>query len=150
MCQATLQSGVLIVLKTVVGSNNHQLLHYFDGIKAPSNHTILLLDIINLSIEKTIIMLPWKSPLDKVLEFHDCPDDIVSLYLQFIEGVAFLHQHNVAYCDLKPGNVVVDTKSESKVSAQLFIINFNLVLQQLKLMCSQKMAITNAINFVKS
>ncbi|KAI0295012.1 kinase-like domain-containing protein [Russula brevipes] len=41
--------------------------------------------------------------------------DVLSLSRQFIEGVDFLHQHGVAHCDLKPGNVVV-----------LFIIDFDL------------------------
>ncbi|KAH9954605.1 kinase-like domain-containing protein, partial [Russula dissimulans] len=104
MRRATSRSGVLVVLKTV------------------------LLDVIDLSIEKTIIVLPWKSPLDEVLQFRDRPDDVVSLCLQFIEGVAFLHEHNVAHCDLKPGNVVVDTKSQSKVSPRLFIIDLDLAL----------------------
>ncbi|KAH9964146.1 kinase-like domain-containing protein [Russula dissimulans] len=126
--QATSRSGVLVVLKTIIDSNERRLLHYFSGIKAPSNHTIPLLDVIDLSIEKTIIVLPWKSPLDEVLQFRDRPDDVVSLCLQFIEGVAFLHQHNVAHCDLKPGNVVVDTKAESEVSPRLFIIDLDLAL----------------------
>jgi len=128
MRQATSRSGVLVVLKTIVGSNERRMLHYFDGIKAPSNHTIPLLDVIDLSIRKTIIVLPWKSPVEEVLGFRDRPDDVVSLCLQFLEGVAFLHQHNVAHCDLKPGNVVVDTRSESKVSPRLFIIDFDLAL----------------------
>ena len=128
MRQATSRSGVLVVLKTIVGSNERRMLHYFDGIKAPSNHTIPLLDAIDLSIRETIIVLPWKCPLNEVLQYRDRPDDVVSLCLQFIEGVAFLHQHNVAHCDLKPGNVVVDTRSESKVSPRLFIIDFGLAL----------------------
>jgi len=73
-------------------------------------------------------VLPWKFPLDEVLQFRDRPGDVVSLCLQFIEGVAFLHQHNVAHRDFKPGNVVIDTKSESKVSPRLFIIDFGLAL----------------------
>jgi serine/threonine protein kinase len=128
MCQAKSRSGVLVVLKTIVDSNERRLLHYLSGIKAPSNHTIPLLDVIDLSIEKTIIVLPWKSPLDEVLQFRDRPDDVVSLCLQFIEGVAFLHRHNVAHCDLKPGNVVVDTKFESEASPRLFIIDFDLAM----------------------
>ncbi|KAH9953314.1 kinase-like domain-containing protein [Russula dissimulans] len=126
--QATSRSGVLVVLKIIVDSNERRLLQYFSGIKEPSNHTIPLLDVIDLSIEETIIVLPWKSPLHEVLKFRDRPDDVVSLCLQFIEGVAFLHRHNVAHCDLKPGNVVVDTKAESKVSPWLFIIDFDLAL----------------------
>jgi serine/threonine protein kinase len=128
MCQATSRSGVLVVLKTIVNSNERRLLHYLGGIKAPSNHTIPLLDVIDLSIKKTIIVVPWKSPLDEVLRFGTRRNDVVSLCLQFIEGVDFLHQHNVAHCDLKPGNVVLDTKSQSKVSPRLFIIDFDLAL----------------------
>jgi serine/threonine protein kinase len=78
--------------------------------------------------KKTITVLPWKSPLGEVLQFGDRPDDVVSLCLQLIEGVAFLHRHNVAHCDLKPGNVVVDIKSESEVSPRLFIVDFDLAL----------------------
>ena len=124
MSQATSQSGVSVILKTIVDSNECRLLKYLSGIKAPSNHTIPLLDVIDLSIGKTIIVLPWKCPLGEVLDLRGRPDDVVSLCLQFIEGVAFLHQHNVAHCDLKPRNVVVDTKAK-----KLFIIDFDLALR---------------------
>ena len=126
MRKATSRSGVLVVLKTIVDSNERQLLQYLSGIKAPSNHTIPLLDVIDLSIGKTIIVLPWKRPLDEVLRFGDRPDVVVSLCLQFMEGVAFLHQHKVAHCDLKPGNVVIDTTSESETLPRLFIIDIDL------------------------
>ena len=71
-------------------------------------------------------MLPWKSPFEEALQFRDRPDDIVSLCLQFIEGMAFFHQRKVAHCDLKPGNVVVDTTLESKTLPRLFIIDVDL------------------------
>ncbi len=126
MRQATSQSDVLVVLKTIVDPNERQLLQYLSGIKAPSNHTIPLLDVIDLIIGKTIIVLPWKRPLDEVLQFGGHPDAVVSLCLRFIEGVAFLHEHKVAHCDLKPGNVVVDTTFESETLPRLFIIDFDL------------------------
>jgi serine/threonine protein kinase len=126
MHRATSRSGVSVVLKIIDDSNERRLLQYFSGIKAPSNHAIPLLEAIDLSIGKTIIVLPWKSPLYEVLQFRDYPDDVGSLCLQFIEGVAFLHQHNVAHCDLKPGNVVVDTKYKLETSPRLFIIDFGL------------------------
>jgi serine/threonine protein kinase len=128
MRKATSRSGIHVVLKTIFDSNEHQLLHYLSRIKEPSNHTIPLLDIIDLRIEKTIIVLPWKSPLPGVLQSGNHPDNVVSLCLQIIEGVAFLHWHNVAHCDLKPDNVVVDTKSESQVSPCMFIIDFDLAM----------------------
>ena len=89
-----------------------QVFFYRWPIKEQSNDTIPLLDIIDLSISKAIIALPWKSPLDEDLQFHDHPDDIVLLCLQFLEGVAFLHHHKVVHYDLKPRNIVVDTISE--------------------------------------
>ena len=49
----------------------------------------------------------------------------MSLCLQFL-GVAFLHQHGVAHCDLKPRNVVVHTISESETLPRLFIIDLDL------------------------
>jgi serine/threonine protein kinase len=123
MRKATSRSGVLVVLKIIDDPDEYQLLHYLNGIKAPSNHTIPLLDVINLGSEKKIIVLPWKSPLDGVLQSSYHPVDVVSLCLQFIEGVAFLHQHKVAHCDLKPGNVVVGGEP-----LQLFIIDFDLAM----------------------
>ena len=126
MRRATSRSGVSVVLKTVVDPIEHRLLRYLGNIKAPSNHTIPLLDAIDLSIGKTIIVLPRKYPLDEVLQLGARPDDVMSLCVQFIEGVAFLHEHNVAHCDLKPGNIVVDTKIESETSGRLFIIDFDL------------------------
>ena len=128
MRQATSRSGVLVVLKMTVDLNECRLLQSLNAIRASSNHTIPLLDVINLSINKSIVVFPWKSPLDEALRFNDHPDDVVSLCLQFIEGVAFLHQHNVAHCDLKPENVVVDAKSKSAVSPRLFIIDYDLAL----------------------
>ena len=79
MCQATSRSGVLVVLKTIAGSKERQFLQSLNDIKAPSNHPIPLLDVIDLSIKETIIVLPWKFPLDEALQFRKRPDDVVSL-----------------------------------------------------------------------
>ena len=126
MHEATSRSGVSVVLKIIRDSNERRLLEYLGGIKAPSNHTIPLLEAIDLSIGKPMIVLPWKSPLDEVLKFRDHPDGVASLCFQFIEGVAFLHQHNVAHRNLKPGNVVVDIYDRPASSPRLFIIDFDL------------------------
>ncbi len=125
MRQATSRSGVGVVLKTTtVDSNERRLLQYFTDIKAPSNHTIPLYDVIDLTIGKTIIVLERQFPLDEVIGQYR--DDAVSFCLQFIEGVAFLHEHKVAHCDLKPDNIVVDTGRKSKTSPRLFIIDLDM------------------------
>ena len=126
MHQATSRSGVFVVLKIIRDSDERRLLEYLNDIKTPLNHTIPLLEVIDLSIGKMVIVLPWKLPLDEALRFHGRRDDAEFLCTQFIEGVAFLHQHKVAHCDIKPGNVVVDTKLESKTSPRLYIIDFDI------------------------
>ncbi|KAI9513064.1 kinase-like domain-containing protein [Russula earlei] len=126
MRRATSRGGEFVVLKTIFDPNEPRLLRHLNSIKAGSNHTIPLLDVIDLSIGKTVVALPLKSPLDEVLQFCDRPDNVVSLCLQFINGVAFLHQHKVAHRDLKPENVVVDTKFQSETFPRLFIIDFDL------------------------
>ena len=95
-----------------------EFLKYLGAIKKPANRTIPLLDIIKLNTGLSAIALPWKSPLNEVLDFHEHPDDLCA---QFVQGVAFLHEHKVAHCDLNPKNVVVDTQHQ-----QLFIIDFDL------------------------
>ncbi len=126
MRQATSRTGKDVVLKTIVDPNECRFLKYLTDIKAPSNHAIPLLDVVDLTIGKTIIVLPLESPLQNVLRYRDRSDNVVSLCLQFIEGVAFLHQHKVAHCDLKPDNVVVHIGVESRVSPRLFLIDFDL------------------------
>ncbi|KAI0288544.1 hypothetical protein BC826DRAFT_1107678 [Russula brevipes] len=115
------QSGAMVALKTIVKSSVLQLLEYLGGIYGRSNHTIPLLDVIELNSLKTIIVLPWNSPLDNALGSPRRPGDAYSLCSQFIEGVNFLHEQRVAHCDLKPGNVVVRTSTEP---LWFFIIDF--------------------------
>src|SRR6266404_6122067 len=125
MHHATSRSGVDVLLKTTtVDSNERRLLQYLTGIKAASNHTIPLYDVIDLTIGRTIIVLEQQSPLHEVIGHYR--DDAVSFCLQFIEGVAFLHEHKVAHCDLKPDNVVVDTGRKSRTSPRLFIIDLDI------------------------
>ncbi|KAI9512268.1 kinase-like domain-containing protein, partial [Russula earlei] len=123
VCKATSRSGLSVVLK-LLGDDDQELefLEHLSSIKDTTNHTIPLHDIIDLSIGRKAIVLPWGLPLDEVLQFGKYPD-VVPLCQQFIEGVAFLHDHNVAHCDLKPGNVVIASKYQPP---QLFIIDFDL------------------------
>lgn len=118
MHQATSRCGVLVVLKTIIGYER-QLLHYLSGIRPtiPSH----------LSIEKVIIVLPWKSPLDKALQFGDRPDDVVSLCLQFIEGVAFCIGTTLRTVTSNPIMWSL-IQNPSRNTPRIFIIDFCLAL----------------------
>jgi serine/threonine protein kinase len=123
MRRATSGDGLLVVLKLVSDRRKElEFLEYFHKFREPANHTIPLNGVIRLDIGKTIIALPWKSPLTEVLP-HISPECVLLLCLQFIEGVGFLHKHNVAHRDLKPANIVVE-----RTSSRLFIIDLDLAI----------------------
>jgi len=123
--QATSRNGVSVVLKLLDHGNRElDFLRYLSNIKDSADHTLPLLDVINLNVGKKVIALPWRSRLDETLRFHEHPDSIIPICAaQFIQGVAFLHEQKVAHRDLKPGNVVVDP---TRKPPQLFIIDFDL------------------------
>jgi len=110
MHPATSWSSTSVILKDLNNDTELKFLEYFSKIKSAQNCVIPLVDVINLKIGKKAMVLPWKSPLNEFLHFHEHPIDVVSLCMQFIQGVAFLHKHMVAHCDLKPSNIVIDAK----------------------------------------
>ena len=64
---------------------------------------------------------------DEVVLRHVCSSFLQSrgnsLALQFLEGVQFMHRHNVAHLDLKPDNIVITT------AQRLLIIDFGVSVQ---------------------
>ena len=84
---------------------------FLSGIKATHNHTIPIL--LRVVVDKgMIIAMPEGRALGNV-------DDSVfktrgnDLAYQFLEGVRFMHEHNVAHLDLKPDNIVVTATTSS-------------------------------------
>ncbi|KAI0298038.1 kinase-like domain-containing protein [Multifurca ochricompacta] len=55
--------------------------------------------------------MPWWIPLDGFLRYDHCPQAVESLGVQFLEGVAFMHEHKVSHLDLKPNNLVVTSST---------------------------------------
>jgi len=98
----------------------HSLLN---KIKAKFNHTIPILDLVTPGIQ-TIIVTHYE------LVLRYAPDSIKTngnnLALQFLEGVQFMHQHNVAHLDLKPDNIVLRTTTHSQ---RLLLIDFSVSVQ---------------------
>ena len=86
---------------------------FFSSLKAPQNHTIPILGIIPLGVEKLIVM-----PQEQVLS--NVGDSVLrptgnSLASQFLEGVRFLHEQNVAHLDLKLDNIVITATMQLKI-----------------------------------
>ncbi|KAH9163358.1 kinase-like domain-containing protein [Lactarius sanguifluus] len=109
-----------------------QILRHLQVIRSEFNRTIKLLDIVQLnippaSIVRTMIVMPWQMPLTQCLREDYFPHTVELLRIQFIEGVAFLHECGVAHLDLKPRNILVDD-GHSSLSPQLSIIDFGLSL----------------------
>jgi len=126
--RATSSQGLHVVLKLLDGGEEVEFLKYFRDIKDSANHTIPLLQVINLDIGKTVVALPQKLSLDDALQSsRRYSHAAASCCTQLVEGVAFLHEHKVAHRDLKLANVVVEPTLGT--SLRLFIIDFDLALK---------------------
>ena len=94
------------------------VLAYLSNIDSPDNHTVRLVAFRTCDLG-TLILLPYAGiPL---CDYGDIPAHLVSIASQFLEGVAFLHEHKVAHCDLKTSNVVVD-----RDTGRITLIDFDL------------------------
>ncbi|KAG8904540.1 Chromosomal serine/threonine-protein kinase jil-1 [Tulasnella sp. 403] len=74
-----------------------------------SPHIIPIIDIIKCSDESIFIVMPHYTPLNVAYYHRDLIGigEYKDLRHQLIEGVAFLHSRDVAHCDIKPDNLVV-------------------------------------------
>ncbi|KAH9033076.1 hypothetical protein EDB85DRAFT_2145118 [Lactarius pseudohatsudake] len=107
-----------------------QILEHLHGYRLEANHTIQLLDVINLGIAFadrmwSVVVMPWQMMLAQCLGESYFPNGVESLRVQFLEGVSFLHGHSVAHLNLKPTKVLVDGECGS-LSLHLSIIDFGL------------------------
>ncbi|KAG9040931.1 hypothetical protein FS842_002781 [Serendipita sp. 407] len=57
-----------------------------------------------------LIVLPRCTPLHDILSVSYSPSSVRKVQTQFLEGIAFMHQHGVAHLDIKPDNIMVDPK----------------------------------------
>ena len=97
------------------------ILAYLANIDSPDNHAIR--PVAARVCEKgTLLLLPHAGT--PVRDYEDGHAPLVSFASQFLRGVAFLHVHNVAHCDLKTRNVVVDPDT-----GRVTLIDFDLAVR---------------------
>ncbi|KAH8982979.1 kinase-like domain-containing protein [Lactarius hatsudake] len=119
-----------VALKLLDHATELQILSHLQTIQSELNHTIRLLDLIQLNIPpanvvRNVIVMPWQTPLARCLEEGYFPHAVEMLRIQFLEGVTFLHEHGIAHLDLKPENLLIDGERGS-LSPRLSIIDFGL------------------------
>jgi serine/threonine protein kinase len=118
MRHAMQASGIAVVVKLLCPDTNElPILQHLHSIKSTNNHTIPLLETLELN-PGTFILLPEATPLDLGFTLGMfC--DVVDFSRQLIEGVAFLHRYDIAHLDIKPQNIVA-------LQNQLLIIDFDI------------------------
>jgi len=113
------------MLKLVERDSDEVALHkMLDAIKSQFNHTIPFLDEVVFEFG-TVISVPYAIVLPLITNailIKYCHD----FARQFLEGVAFMHQHFVAHLDLKPDNLVV---AEIQTSPRILIIDYGTSVQ---------------------
>jgi len=112
LSRARRSTGEVVMLK-VVDKDEFAIHTFLNSLKATQNHTIPILDIIPLEVEK-VIVLPQERVLSNILD-SDLETTGNSLASQLLEGVRFLHEQNVAHLDLKPDNIVITETMQLKI-----------------------------------
>ena len=96
--------GNSVVLK-LVEARELAIHSFLNSVKSRDNHTVPILQEVVLGT-KAIIVMPDELVLPYVANsvFETSGNDLAS---QFLAGVRFMHQQNVAHLDLKPDNILV-------------------------------------------
>ncbi|KAK7063709.1 kinase domain-containing protein [Favolaschia claudopus] len=108
-----IHEGKKVVLKRVdTDSDELKIIQYLSQIDDSRNHTIPLLGIIPLPPDNasSLLVMPYTRQFDHP-PFH-CRAEFVELMRQYLEGLQFMHDNNVAHFDIAPQNLMMD---ESRV-----------------------------------
>ena len=126
------KDGKVLALKvlgkrTIKTKGEVQIHRFLQSQQSECQHVIKLVDIISCDFGDILVM-PWLSPLEVVLDEH--PELRPPLGIQFLEAIWFLHRHSIAHLDLKPANTLVDlmgvSPPSSPSSPYLSLIDFGL------------------------
>ncbi|KAF8494270.1 hypothetical protein JB92DRAFT_2818527 [Gautieria morchelliformis] len=103
-------------------SDELEILKYLKKHRGSDHHIIELHEVISDGLDN-IIVLPRLTPLSEALRRLN-KFALATVPQQFLEGVQFMHQHNVAHLDLKTDNIVIEQSGPSgRLTA--YIIDFD-------------------------
>ena len=116
------RSGQLYALKVISGRVPHRELRALTRLAAASTelapkerHTVPLVDVV-YDDGNVGLVFPWLQSFGRPGSLHEC----VTRIGQLMEAVMQMHRAEVAHCDLKPANVLMDPQTK-----QLVVIDFD-------------------------
>ncbi|KAF7290549.1 Protein kinase domain-containing protein [Mycena indigotica] len=100
-----------VVLKRVETGDEELVLHsYLDSPALrsdPRNRTIPILEVFRLpETQWSILVTPYCREFDYP-PFH-CRQEFIDAMSQYLEGLEFMHEHNIAHIDIAPQNMLMD------------------------------------------
>ncbi|KAJ7589481.1 kinase-like domain-containing protein [Mycena floridula] len=106
-----IKDGRKVVLKIALDNTAElELSNYFSKPPIrddPRNHCIQVLDIITLPGRRfKIMVLPFLTHCDSP-RMH-CMREVIDFIRQMLEGLEFMHQHNIAHGDISPLNIMME------------------------------------------
>ncbi|KAJ6506265.1 hypothetical protein C8R47DRAFT_1005948, partial [Mycena vitilis] len=101
--------GAQVMLKWVDLWSESNIAMFLSAIKDDYNHTIPILDLVLLpdDVTRRILVTPRMRDVDDPA--FGTVGEVLEFLQQFFEGVAFMHRHNVAHCDIALRNMVMDS-----------------------------------------
>ncbi|KDQ18329.1 hypothetical protein BOTBODRAFT_28743 [Botryobasidium botryosum FD-172 SS1] len=107
-----LKDGSKVVLKCMhVKSDELRIALYLSSPQMqglPGNRTVPVIDVIKLpdDADRVLLVMPYLRVFDKP-RFH-CQGEVVGAFRQFLQGLVFMHEHNVAHRDIGLLNLMMD------------------------------------------
>ncbi|KAJ7512950.1 kinase-like domain-containing protein [Mycena galericulata] len=108
-----IDDGKKVILKRIeTDSDEMAIVKYLDSVRTdPRNRTIPILDIFPMPDSPwSFLVMPYCRRFIYP-PFH-CRNEFVEAMTQFLEGLQFMHEHNIVHFDIAPQNMVMD---ESRV-----------------------------------
>ncbi|KAF8217719.1 hypothetical protein K438DRAFT_2006766, partial [Mycena galopus ATCC 62051] len=107
-----IEDGKKVVMKWLAADSSEvQCIQYLSNISDPRNRTIPVLQILPLPNDIDVLVVMPHGRRFNHPAFH-CRGEFAEAMRQFLEGLTFMHEHNVCHFDIAPQNLMMD---ESRV-----------------------------------